>query len=122
MRPLQDRRSSLLPSTRREGAITDLRVPWDKRLEVVGFVTEMDHNEVEEDEKEWACGVVAKNPYPDRESAPVGGRLKSVTPSGIVCSLRHWHPVMSPLCVSPLEVRMDENLRSVCRLPIGRLG
>jgi Restriction endonuclease len=78
-----------------EKALTS-KFPWDKPLEVVGFVTEMDHHEVEEDEKEWACGVVARNPYPDRKSAPEWWPTEIGYPEWVVCSLRNWHPVKRP--------------------------
>ena len=69
-------------------------------LDVVGFIVE--DNELEEgrDDREWAIGVVARNPF--RRSAAGQDRIPGWWPDMvadselIVCSLRSWHPLRKP--------------------------
>lgn len=69
-------------------------------LDVVGFVVEGDELETDPDDREWAVGVVAKNPFrhtskPRRKNPDWWPDMASDTEL-IVCALRSWHPLKSP--------------------------
>jgi hypothetical protein len=70
------------------------------RLDVVGFVVEDDEGAIRADEREWAVGVVAKNPYRrlprSRRTFPEWWPGMVRESELIVCTLRNHHPLKRP--------------------------
>jgi hypothetical protein len=69
-------------------------------LDVVGFVVEDNELETDRADREWAVGVVAKNPFRripgSRRKTPDWWPDMARTSELIVCSLRSWHPLHKP--------------------------
>jgi len=69
-------------------------------LDVVGFVVENDEYETNPHDREWAVGVIAKNPFPRkagaRRTTPEWWPDMAADSELIVCSLRSWHPLRNP--------------------------
>ncbi|HLX88433.1 MAG TPA: restriction endonuclease, partial [Acidimicrobiales bacterium] len=70
------------------------------RLDVIGFIVEDDERATRADEREWAVGIIAKNPFrrTPRSRRAIPDWWPSIVCDSelIVCSLRNFHPLKRP--------------------------
>ena len=68
-------------------------------LDVVGFIVENDEDEPDPHDREWAVGVIAKNPFPRRagpgRTIPEWWPNMAADSELVVCSLRSWHTLQN---------------------------
>ena len=68
-------------------------------LDVVGFIVENDEDEPDPHDREWAVGVIAKNPFPRRagpgRTTPEWWPNMAADSELVVCSLRSWHTLQN---------------------------
>jgi len=87
---------------RNHASVSRYLLPPDDRsvLDVVGFVVEDNEMGSDSDDREWAVGLVAKNPFYRQQgsgrSNPEWWPEMADESELVVCALRSWHPMNQP--------------------------
>lgn len=81
---------------RNEGSVTRARPDEPLELDIVGYVAEDNRFQRGDEDREWAIGIVARNPFQGKRDTPEWWPRSLEDFDQVICQLRSWHPLNRP--------------------------